>query len=288
MSIQDDARPDDARPDDPLQAHLRGLRSPGRGAFMPFLVAGDPDLETSLALADALVAAGADVLEFGFPFSDPPADGPVIQAADQRALAAGVTPPAAFELIEAIHRRHGTPVVLLMYYNLILQYGVDAFYARAARAGVQGVLVADLPIDLADDAVSAARRHGVAPIFIASELTPTARLGAVAARGGGFVYTVARVGVTGEQGALAASLPATLRRLREALPLPLLAGFGLSTPAQVRQVIAAGADGAIVGSALVRLVERHRGDRGAMIDAMRATATAFARAAHGDDEEPTC
>lgn len=266
-----------------LEQHLRGIRAEGRGAFVPFLVIGDPDLETSLALTDALVEAGADVLEFGFPFSDPPADGPVIQAADQRALAAGVTPPAAFEFLDAVQARHGTPTVLLMYYNLILQFGVDAFYARAARAGVQGVLVADVPVELAGGLVEAAERHGVAPIFIASELTPPERLARVATQGGGFVYTVARVGVTGEQTELAEGLPVTLARLRSAIDRPLLAGFGLSTPEHVRRVRAAGADGAIVGSALVRQIEANLGDPAAMVQAVGDLARRFAQAAHEED-----
>ncbi|MEZ4471527.1 MAG: tryptophan synthase subunit alpha [bacterium] len=232
---------------------LRTWLSPRKGRiFMPFSVIGDPDAATTLAVAGAYAEAGADVLEFGFPFSDPPADGPVIQAADQRALAAGMTPPAAFGVLDAVRARHGLPVVLLMYYNLMLQYGLDAFYARAAAAGVQGVLVADLPLEHADAAAAAARRHGIAPVFLATFLTPADRLARLAAAGDGFVYVVAQVGVTGERGALDAELPDLLGRLRALTDLPLLAGFGIADGDQARAALDAGADGVIVGSALVR------------------------------------
>lgn len=237
---------------DPLRDYLSARR--GR-AFMPFTVIGDPDVATSHAIVDALVAGGADVLEFGFPFSDPPADGPVIQAADQRALKAGMTPPKAFEFLAAVRDRHGLPMVLLMYWNLILQYGIDAFYAACSASGVQGVLVADLPLELAEPAVTAARRHGVAPVFLATALTPDDRLARLAQAGGGFIYTVAQVGVTGERAALSNTLPDTLARLRQVTDLPLLAGFGIRDGAQARAAIAAGADGVIVGSALVRCIE---------------------------------
>lgn len=232
-----------------LRDHLAARK--GR-IFMPFSVIGDPGGDADLALAAAYVEAGADVLEFGFPFSDPPADGPVIQAADARALAAGMTPPAAFAFLDAVRARHGVPVVLLMYYNLILQYGLDAFYARAAAAGVQGVLVADLPLEHAGPAVAAARRHGVAPIFLATFLTPPARLARLADAGDGFVYVVAQLGVTGERGALDTELPRLLARLRAVTDLPLLAGFGIADGAHARAALDAGADGVIVGSALVR------------------------------------
>lgn len=237
---------------DPLRSYLSTRRGT---AFMPFTVIGDPDVETSHAIVDALVAGGADVLEFGFPFSDPPADGPVIQAADQRALQAGMTPPKAFEFLAAVHAQHGLPMVLLMYWNLILQYGIDTFYAACSASGVQGVLVADLPLELAEPAVTAARKHGVAPVFLATSLTPDDRLARLAQAGGGFIYTVAQVGVTGERTTLSNALPDTLARLRKVTDLPLLAGFGIRDGAQAQAAIAAGADGVIVGSALVRCIE---------------------------------
>ncbi|MGK0362729.1 MAG: tryptophan synthase alpha chain [Bradymonadia bacterium] len=249
--MTDSTSPGRLRPD-PLRDYLAARKG---AIFMPFTVIGDPDTARSHRIVDALVAGGADVLEFGFPFSDPPADGPVIQAADTRALKAGMTPPKAFEFLAAVHDRHGLPMVLLMYWNLILQYGVDAFYARCKAVGVQGVLIADLPLELAAPAVDAANKHGVAPVFLATALTPTDRLAKLAKAGGGFIYTVAQVGVTGERAQLASSLPDTLARLRSVTDLPLLAGFGISDGAQARAALDAGADGVIVGSALVRLID---------------------------------
>ncbi|MCU0691654.1 MAG: tryptophan synthase subunit alpha, partial [Polyangiaceae bacterium] len=213
-----------------IERCLHVLRQRQEGAFMPFLVVGDPDLETTLALSDALVRAGADLIEFGFPFSDPPADGPVIQAADERALASGTTPRLAFDLIGQVRARCETPIVLLMYYNLVLQYGVEAFYARAAEVGVDGILVADLPVEHARRASEAATCCGIDPIYIVSALTSDARAAKLSAAGRGFSYLVARIGITGVQDELSEALPGTIARLRRRVTLPLLAGFGISTP----------------------------------------------------------
>ena len=264
---------------DPRRDPLRDYLAARKGAiFMPFTVIGDPDPAQSHRVVDALVAGGADVLEFGFPFSDPPADGPVIQAADARALKAGMTPPKAFKFLAAVQARHGLPVVLLMYWNLILQYGVDAFYARCKAVGVQGVLVADLPLELSTPAVVAARKHGVAPVFLATALTPTDRMARLAKAGGGFIYTVAQVGVTGERSQLASSLPDTLARLRSVTDLPLLAGFGISNGTQARAALDAGADGVIVGSALVRLIDGPQ-----PLEAIHELARDIASATHSKD-----
>ncbi len=231
-----------------LSDRLSTLKAAGEGAFVPFLVIGDPDLPTSQSLVDAL-EPHADILEFGLAFSDPPADGPVIQAADKRALTAGVTTEDAFRFLAAVRARTEVPIALLIYYNLILNQGVDRFYARAAEAGVDAILVADLPIEEADEALAAADRHGIAPVFIVSELTTRARLTAIAARSRGYLYLVARLGVTGERtaGPDHPGLAATISQIREATDLPILAGFGLSLPEHVRAVRAAGADGAILG-----------------------------------------
>lgn len=250
-----------------LDETLARLRREEEGAFVPFVVIGDPDLPTSHAVVDALIPH-ADVLEFGFAFSDPPADGPVIQAADRRALEAGVRTEDAFAFLADVRARTDKPIALLLYYNLILSQGVDRFYARAKEAGVDAVLVADLPIEEADDALSAAEAHGVAPIFIVSALTTDARLDRVLARAAGYLYLVARIGVTGEQQDVDSELASVVRRIRAKTELPLLAGFGLSTPAHVEAVLAAGADGAISGSAVVRRIEENLGRRDAMCAAI--------------------
>lgn len=247
---------------DQLFASLAAKRE---GAFMPYLVIGDPDLETSFQLACALIDAGADVLELGLPFSDPPADGPLLQAASKRALASGMRTERAFEYLERIKKRSNTPIALLLYYNLVLQMGVDRFYARAKAAGVEAILIADLPIEEADAALASARAHDIAPIFIVSEVTAAARIDRILERASGYLYVVARIGVTGVRESVDHQLDAVLAMLRRKTALPLLAGFGLSTPAHVASVIESGANGAIVGSAIARAIEANLGDTGKMI-----------------------
>jgi tryptophan synthase alpha chain len=261
---------------------VRALNAKGEGAFMPFVVIGDPDFTTCLRITGELVEAGADILEFGFPFSDPPADGPVIQASDVRALEAGMTPPRAFEFLDEVKRRYDKPVALLMYFNLIMQYGVEAFYARAAKAGVDAVLVADVPIEASAELIAAARQAEVAPIFIGSRLTSDDRLRQVAKVADGYLYAVARVGITGEQAGVDDTLADTLKRLKEAVDVPVLAGFGISTPEHVRTVLAGGADGVICGSALVRRIEEHLGDEEGMASSIRHLAAALKGATYPD------
>jgi len=260
---------------------IDALAAQSQGAFVPFVVLGDPDPEQCLRLMDRLVAEGADMLELGFPFSDPPADGPVIQAADQRALAAGMTPPLAFELLAEVQRRHAIPVGLLVYYNLVLQYGVEAFYDRCAEVGVDGVLVADLPLEESERAVAAAQQAGVAPVFIGSGLSSDERLAALSRVAEGYLYAVTRVGITGAEEALDTRLADEFARFRRAIDLPVLAGFGISTPEQVKHVLAAGADGAISGSALVRQIAANLDRPEGMLDRVGELAGSLAAAAHG-------
>jgi len=270
-----------------ITAMLTRLGAGGEGAFVPFLVIGDPDYQQSLRLVDTLVEAGADMLELGFPFSDPPADGPVIQLSDQRALAAGMTPPRAFEFLAEVNRRHGIPVGLLIYYNLIMQYGVEAFYERCAQVGVDGVLVADVPLEESAALLPAARAAGVAPVFIGSSLTGEARLSALAEVAEGYLYAVTRVGVTGSEEDLDLRLAREIARFKRHLPLPVLAGFGISTPAQVAQVLAAGADGAISGSALVRCLAAHLDNPNTMLEEVGKLAASL-KAATRPERKPTC
>jgi tryptophan synthase alpha chain len=232
------------------------LQARGEGAFGAFVMLGDPDLETSAALLDVLVEAGADMLEVGIPFSDPVADGPVIQAAADRALRNKVTPPDCFRLLAEFRRRRPhVPVGILTYANLVLAPGRDAFYRSADDAGVDSVLVADVPSLEAGPFAKAAQAAGVAPVLIAAPNTPERTLASIARQGEGYTYCVARAGVTGADRAMEldhAELFATLAR--HFAPPPIL-GFGISTPAHVRQALAAGAAGVISGSAIVRLIE---------------------------------
>lgn len=234
---------------------FEGLRARGEGAFGAFVMLGDPDLETSAAILDALVEGGADMLEVGIPFSDPIADGPVIQAAAVRALSGGVTPADCFALLRAFRSRHPhVPVGILTYANLVLARGLGAFYAACAEAGVDSVLVADAPMLEAPRFLAAAEAHGVDPVLIAAPNTPAATLQVLAKAGRGYTYCVARAGVTGADEEVRFAHGGLIDALgRHGAPPPVL-GFGISRPDHVRLALEAGAAGVISGSAIVRLI----------------------------------
>ena len=242
------------------------LGAAGEGAFGAFVMLGDPDLEASARILDAVVEGGADMLEVGIPFSDPVADGPVIQAAAVRALEGGVTPADCFALLTEFRTRHAdVPVGILTYANLVLARGRDAFYAASAEAGVDSVLVADVPMLEAPPFLEAARAHAVDPVLIAAPNTPEATLERIAASGGGYTYCVARAGVTGADSEVRFAHAALLAALaRFGAPPPVL-GFGISRPDHVRQALAAGAAGVISGSAIVGLMAANRGAEAAAV-----------------------
>jgi tryptophan synthase alpha chain len=232
------------------------LRREGRKAFVGFVTAGDPSLERTVEAALALEAGGVDVLELGVPFSDPIADGPVIQRSSDRALARGVTLAAVLEVVRQIRRRSQLPLVLFSYYNPLLRYGLPRLADDARTAGVDGVLVTDLPPEEGDPWTTEARRAGLDTVFLASPTSPDDRLRRVAADSRGFVYAISRTGVTGERDVLSEDARPLLARLRALSEAPVALGFGLSTPEQVGAA-AALADGVVVGSALVRFLEEH-------------------------------
>jgi tryptophan synthase alpha chain len=228
-----------------------------QGVFGAFVMLGDPDLETSAAILDQLVKGGADMIEVGIPFSDPVADGPVIQAAAARALAKGVRTAECFALIRDFRDRHpDVPVGILTYANLVLARGRDTFYQAAAAAGADSVLVADVPLLEAEPWAASARAAGIAPVLIAAVNTPAARLARIAALGEGYTYCVARSGVTGADARVRFDHAAMLSALREAGAPPPVFGFGISRPEHVRAALEAGAAGVISGSAIVDLVAR--------------------------------
>lgn len=232
-----------------IAAAFKSCSSEGRAALIPFLAAGDPDFDTTVAVARAAAEAGADILELGFPFSDPVADGPVIQEAYARALAGGATTRKALDCAREIARETARPVVLMTSLNVVLAYTPSKFYAEAGAAGVAAVLVPDL---LAEDAEIVARdaaANGVATVFLAGPRTADDRLQVIAAATTGFVYVVRRSGVTGS-GKADGDLEQRLRTLRAVTPLPLAVGFGVTSPADVG-ALATIADGVIVGSAVV-------------------------------------
>ncbi len=236
-----------------------------------FVMLGDPDVEASGPILDSLVEGGADMIEVGIPFSDPVADGPVIQAAAVRALAAGTRTADCFRLLREFRARHpDVPVGILTYANLVMARGREAFYRAAGEAGVDSVLVADVPLIEAGPFLEASRSAGVAPVLIAAPNTPRGRLGLIAAEGAGYTYCVARAGVTGadSQVRFAADVIAALR---EAGAPPPVLGFGISEPEHVRLALRAGAAGVISGSAIVDRVARGEDVRGFVAEMKAAT-----------------
>ena len=223
---------------------------------MPYLMGGFPDLETSRRIGEAAAAAGADMLELGIPFSDPLADGPVIHAAATSALAAGASVAAVLEVAAALSPL--LPVSVMTYVNLVFASGVERFLERLAERQVSGLIVPDLPLEEADEIAAAAEAVGVALVPLVAPTTPDERLARIGARARGFIYVVSVTGTTGERSSPAGSQAALLRRARAHSALPVVLGFGISTPAQAATAADAGADGVIVGSRLVRAAGEER------------------------------
>jgi tryptophan synthase alpha chain len=236
-----------------------------RAVLIPFFVIGDPDFESSLDIVKQAIDAGADVLELGMAFSDPIADGTTIQKADIRALAAGITVNKALEFIRSIKQYKDIPIGLLMYYNLIYQYGVEKFFSDFHQAGVNSVLVADLSIDDADEIEGPARKAGLDTVFMVTPNTQTERIKLIASKTTGFIYTVSVLGVTGSRNSLSESVEGLVRKLKSLTDVPVCVGFGISKPEHAATVAQAGADGVIIGSRIVKFIEENLGDRTKMI-----------------------
>ncbi|NLI96526.1 MAG: tryptophan synthase subunit alpha [Synergistaceae bacterium] len=228
-------------------------------ALITFVTAGDPDLDVTRAICPVLEESGADVIELGIPFSDPQADGPSIQAAGQRALKAGTTPASVLELAESLKKTVTVPLVLMGYFNPILQYGEESFARDAARAGVAGVIVPDLPYDEGENFYAALEREGVEGILMVAPNSPESRLKEAGRRARGFAYCVSLLGTTGTFDDLYADLESYLRRVRGYFSIPVALGFGIDGPQRAARA-AAHADGVVVGSALVRLIEKYGRD----------------------------
>jgi tryptophan synthase alpha chain len=221
-----------------------------RAALMPYVMGGFPTLEDSLRIGRACVAAGADLIELGVPYSDPLADGPVIHDAGTRALAAGASLSGVLEVARGLSA--SVPVALMCYANMVFAPGADAFVERLARTGACGMIVPDLPHGEAPEVLAACERHGVALIPLVAPTTTPERLAAIGAWARGFMYTVSVVGTTGERGALGVDLAEILARAKASTEVPVAIGFGISTPEQAAAAARAGADGVIVGTRLVR------------------------------------
>ncbi len=232
-----------------------------RAALIPFFVIGDPDFETSLAVVKAAIDAGADVLELGIPFSDPIADGPTIQKADIRSLSAGMTVRKALEFIKQVTDYKSIPIGLLVYYNLVYQYGTEKFLQDFKAAGGSSVLVADLSIDDADEIAVPASSAGLETVFMVTPITPDERARRIAEKTTGFIYTVSLLGVTGARESLSDMVRPLVARLKKLTDVPICVGFGVSSPEHAKEIAQAGADGVIIGSRIVKMIEDNLDDK---------------------------
>ncbi len=254
---------------DRYQAMFARLAEKNQGAFVPFVTVGDPNPEHSLKIMETLVDAGADALELGFPFSDPLADGPTIQGANIRALDSGTTPDICFASIAKIRQQHqDLPIGLLMYANLVYANGIDRFYERCAQAGIDSVLIADVPTNESKEFVAAAHKYGIHPIFIAPPTASDETLQQVSELGGGYTYLLSRAGVTGSETKANMPVGDMIEKLSKFSAPPALLGFGISEPEQVKQALEAGAAGAISGSAVVKIIEANLSDESEMLNAL--------------------
>ncbi len=242
---------------------FQALKAEGRGAMVTFVTAGDPDPETAMDILKGLPAAGADIIELGMPFSDPMADGPAIQAASLRALKAGQNMKRTLDMVRTFRKTDpDTPIVLMGYYNPIYVYPVDAFLDDAAEAGVDGMIVVDVPPEADDELCLPGIKRGLSFIRLATPTTDSKRLPTVLKNTSGFVYYVSIAGITGTTAPVVNDVQDQVARIKSSTPLPVVVGFGVKSPEQVQQ-LSQGADGVVVGSALVRAIEESLDRNGA-------------------------
>jgi tryptophan synthase alpha chain len=239
-----------------IEERFARLKREGKKGFIVYIGAGDPDLDATRRLALAFDQAGVDVLELGVPFSDPLADGLVNQLAAQRGLESGTTPPKLLETVAAIRKQSQIPIVLYIYFNLIHRAGLEQFIKDAAKAGVDGLLVLDLPPEESDNYEALMRQAGLCHIYLIAPTTPDDRIELIVKRGSGFIYYVSREGVTGMQAQVATNLASQVAKIRAHTDLPVAVGFGVSNPKQAK-LVAASSDAVIVGSAVVNQIAQH-------------------------------
>lgn len=253
-----------------LAATFTRLKEHGGAAFVPFITAGDPNLERSADLIRTLAASGADIIELGIPFSDPMADGPTIQAASERALAAGTTLAKVLQLVAAVRNEVQVPLVLMGYYNPVFHYGIDRFARDARDAGVDGLLLVDLPPEEADEVLPCLAAVDIPLITLLAPTTPARRMQQLASRAQGYIYYVSMTGVTGTQTVAPEQIEQAVTELKAMTEIPVAVGFGINTAVDARAV-AAFADAVVVGSALVRIIAE-QGDSPRLVPAVAAFA----------------
>jgi len=263
-----------------IEKTFQNLKKRNEGALIAYVTGGDPKPEYTPDIVEALIDGRADVVELGIPFSDPIADGPTIQAATVRALKTGITPKAMLEMIGEIRSKHRAPITILTYYNPIFKMGLENFFRSASNSGVDGVIVPDLPIEEANDYKKVADAYEIDTIFLAAPSTSTERLQKIVEYTSGFLYLVSVFGVTGTRTKVQ---DLTVNLIRKTLPfttgkIPLAVGFGISKPEHVRTIISNGADGAIVGSRFVKIIEKNVENEDIMIGEIKKCARELKKA----------
>jgi tryptophan synthase alpha chain len=263
-----------------IRQAFQKAKSQGYGALIGYIMAGDPKPDLTPKIAEALIKGGIDILELGLPFSDPIADGPTIQAASARALAAGTTPNKVLEIAKKIRKAHDIPIVIMTYYNPVFRMGLEKFFSSARNCMVDGIIVPDLPIEEAKGLKEAASKFCVSTIFLAAPSTSNERLAGIIECSSGFLYLVSHFGVTGAKSAVEDS---TIRLIERVLPLttgrvPLAVGFGVSKPEHVKRIIMAGADGVIVGSAFINEIQENHKKNDVLQTELQATASELKKA----------
>lgn len=231
------------------------LKLKNEGVFMPFVTLGDPNREISIQIIKILIESGADFIELGIPFSDPIADGKTIQKSGQRALKMGMNTDLAFDLVKNLREFSAIPILFLTYYNIVLQYPLEEFFKSCNKHGVQGIVIPDLPIEEADLVLQECNKNGVHLIFLIAPNTSEKRISKILEKAGGFLYFVSIYGTTGARNYIEKSTIENLLRFSAISNIPILPGFGISSPKHVKELIDAGADGVIVGSAIIKKIE---------------------------------
>ena len=231
------------------------LKLANRAALVPFLVAGDPDITQSLELLKT-AAQNSDILEVGFPFSDPLADGPIIQKAHARALNSGTTPSKVFNLVKKVKTSSDIPLVAMVYANLILQRGINKFYSDCRKSGIDGIIIPDVPLEEITPYLKAAKKYDIKQILMVAPTTTSRRLYKILKTADGFIYLVSSLGVTGIRKQLPGQLPNVLATIKQKTQTPVAVGFGINSPIQAKRLSTAGADGIIIGSAIIELLQK--------------------------------
>lgn len=264
-----------------IDEKFKELRKLSRKAFIPYITAGDPDMERSKRIILALAEEGADIIEIGIPFSDPLADGPIIQNAIKRSLDAGCTVKKVLKLTSSLRKKTLVPFVFMTYYNIIYHYGIERFVSDAKRSGVDGLIVPDLPMEEAGELRKITLKEGVHLIMLTAPTTPLARFKKIASFSRGFTYHVSLTGVTGVRKNLEGELKKDIKKFKRAAKIPVCVGFGVSNARQAGE-IASFADGVIVGSAIIRLIEKNLSNKRQILGKVRAFARGIAKAVHAE------